>query len=257
MRVSTYNVRVDTPVDWKRGKAWWFNRRKKVLDNIELWTPDILGVQEIKHWLQFLSMIPRMWMMGYDWVSFGRGTTNGWFGERLAVFWDKKMYKMIRHEVKFFSETPNKSSYGWDAKYKKFFLKVYLEDLRTKEVVIVYNNHFDSVGLKARIESAKMLAEDIKATKKQFKGSPIIALGDFNTNESMEGYGIITEAIKDSYYLADILAQSAKNTYTRFMPAYDENERVDLIFTNKKAIHYANWYDNIASDHNMVTVKIK
>lgn len=69
----SFNIRYNNPDD---GEFAWTNRKEKVVDMIQYYGPDILGLQEV---LNDQVIFLHKNLPGYDWVGVGRddGKTSG------------------------------------------------------------------------------------------------------------------------------------------------------------------------------------
>ena len=70
LSVMTYNIRYDSPND---GPDHWDIRRKMLVDQVNFYAPDVLGVQEaMLHQMEYLQSN----LKGYRYVGVGRDDGN-------------------------------------------------------------------------------------------------------------------------------------------------------------------------------------
>lgn len=105
----------------------------------------------------------------------------------------KKERFSIRQEGAFYlSETPETKSVGWDAKNERSCQWVLLENVENGARFFVYNTHLDHVGVRARMESAKMIAEELKTLE-----YPYLLGGDLNCEGESYPYKTLCEVLLD------------------------------------------------------------
>ena len=61
---------------------------------------------------------------------------------------------------------------GWDAVCVRIVTWVHLKEIKTGNTFYVFNTHFDHVGDTARLESARLIKQEIKAIAKDETGYP-------------------------------------------------------------------------------------
>ncbi|MBL7735655.1 MAG: endonuclease/exonuclease/phosphatase family protein [Chitinophagaceae bacterium] len=190
--VGTFNIRLDKDTDIGN---LWVDRQPVIASMIRFHDFDILGTQEgMRHQLDELqASLPE-----YSWYGEDRGD----FGGHSAIFFKKKKYKLLKGGDLWFSETPEKPSYDWDACSNRMLSWVKLEEISTGRVIFFFNTHLDSKGEIARQKSSKMALEWIKDIA---GNDPVIFTGDFNSNMKSEPYLIIRRSgiLEDSYFSAN------------------------------------------------------
>jgi endonuclease/exonuclease/phosphatase family metal-dependent hydrolase len=89
----------------------------------------------------------------------------------------------------------------------------------------------DHIGVKARLESSKLVLEKIKALA---GNEPVILTGDFNSDQTSEGYKIISGSgiLQDSYETAEV-RYATNGTFNNFNPQQKTDIRIDHIFVSK------------------------
>lgn len=225
-RVLTYNIRLDTTAD---GVNQWGKRKEKVAQLIRHQAPAVFGVQEALH-NQMLDL--QALMPDYAWYGTGRDDGKA-KGEFSAIFYQKK-YLMAQDSGTFWlSETPDvPGSKSWDAAITRVcsWVKLGLKDVQGKSFY-VFNTHFDHVGERARLESMKLIAQNVK---KIAGDAPYVLMGDFNCEPSSAPYAIAQD--KSLWSLTDAWAADGANaeakpcTFTGFKMEGAECRRIDYVF---------------------------
>jgi endonuclease/exonuclease/phosphatase family metal-dependent hydrolase len=209
IRVMSFNLRFDGAGD---GANDWLHRRDLLVRTIQRFDPELLGTQEmLGNQPAFLrENLPRCAMLGVgreDGVV--RGEING-------IFFRRDRFDLIDSGTFWLCETPEKPGIrGWDADCTRLVTFALLRDRPNngREFFFV-NTHWDHIGVRARIESAKLMRQWIadRAGKR-----PIIISGDFNIDADSEPYRILLGAdLRDTYRLANPLRAENEGTYHGF-----------------------------------------
>lgn len=166
----TFNIRYANPDD---GPNYWDNRRDAVVRMVEEVQPGVMGIQEgLAAQVAFLDSA----LTEYAYVGVGRddGRTAG---EYAAVFYVDSLYAPVEEGHFWLSETPDSASLGWDAACIRIATWVRLRERATGREFLVFNTHFDHVGVEARRQSARLLVNRVH----EFGDSiPAVIMGDFN-----------------------------------------------------------------------------
>jgi len=219
VKVMTYNIRLDTPVD---SINQWPKRTQKVVDLIRKYDPDILGVQEAIHH-QLMDLVKNL--PQYDYVGVGRddGKTKG---EYSAILYKKEKFSVLQQGTFWLSETPDvPGSKSWDAAITRVASWAKLKDKKTGKDFLSINTHFDHIGKEARRNSADLLK---KKANELGKDLPVIITGDFNCMRSDPPYSTIMnpEGIK----LIDPLPGEPVGTFCGFKVNGIECRAIDYLF---------------------------
>lgn len=166
----TFNIRYANPDD---GPDYWNNRREAVVRMVEDVKPGVMGIQEgLAPQVAFLDSA----LTGYSYVGVGRDDGKQ-AGEYAAVFYDDSLYAPVADGHFWLSETPDSAALGWDAVCIRIATWVKLKEKATGREFLVFNTHFDHIGVVARQESAKLLLSRVH----EFGDSiPTVIMGDFN-----------------------------------------------------------------------------
>lgn len=170
LRVMTFNIRYANPDD---GPDYWDNRREAVVRMVEDVNPGVMGIQEgLASQVAFLDSA----LAGYSYVGVGRDDGRE-AGEYAAVFYKDSLYTPVTDGHFWLSETPDTAGLGWDAVCIRIATWVKLRERTTGREFLVFNTHFDHIGVVARQESAKLLLSRVH----EFGDSiPTVIMGDFN-----------------------------------------------------------------------------
>jgi endonuclease/exonuclease/phosphatase family metal-dependent hydrolase len=173
----SYNIRLDVKSD---GENQWNNRKDKVAALMNYYEADFIGGQEVQHHqLQYLQQN----LTGYNYIGVGRDDGKK-AGEYSCIFYKKDTYKVLQQSTFWLSLTPDTVSKGWDAAIVRVCTYGLFLHKMTKQKVWVFNTHFDHVGIKARLESAKLIVKKIKELNTA--QLPVIITGDFNSKSEEE-----------------------------------------------------------------------
>jgi len=194
--VGTYNIRYDNAKDVQNGNGWP-QRAPVIASLIRFHQFDVIGVQEacLNQLQDLQSLLP-----GYAYSGCGRDDGKD-AGEHAAIFYKKSAFSLLKTGTFWLSETPARPSVGWDAKLNRICTWVKLENNATHKPMLVFNTHFDHQGVVAREESARLIIQSIKKIAGDL---PAILTGDFNVDQTSEGYKIIhdSDLLDDSFETA-------------------------------------------------------
>jgi endonuclease/exonuclease/phosphatase family metal-dependent hydrolase len=202
----------------------WSQRAPVIASLIRFHKFDVLGVQEA-----YRSQLNDLQALMPAYAFSGRGRDDGReAGEHAAIFYRKDAFTLQAEGMFWLSETPEKPSIGWDAKFNRVCTWVKLEDHKTRKAFFVFNTHFDHQGSIARAESARLI---LKAVTKISGGQPAILTGDFNVNQTSESYKLIHDSgLLDDSYETTTERYALNGTPNGFnINSYSES-RIDHIF---------------------------
>jgi len=224
--VASYNLRFDNPKD---SGNLWINRAPVVAALIRFHDFDVFGTQEgLKNQLDDITTA----LPGY--TRYGVGRDDGKEkGEHSAIFFKKDKFRLLNQGDFWLSETPEKPGPGWDAKLNRICSWVLLQDIKSKKKCYFFNVHFDHQGVKARVESSKLILQKIKSIA---GNQPVVLTGDFNGDHNSEWYLEIADSgiMKDTYKLVDH-PYANNGSFNSFgaSAALQKNDIIDHIFVSK------------------------
>jgi len=262
---ATYNLRIRTKAD--TGERKWKNRKIHIAKLIRNYGFDIFAAQEIvdiKQKKNLEKLLPE-----YKHISYGRNDQKGKKGERLAIFYNKDKFLLQEQDQGFFflSETPDKVSKGWDAKYNRICMYAKFFEKNSAKNFYVFNTHFDHIGGLARQESAKLISE--KITEITGDSVPVFLMGDFNSSPTDTlFYNILSNQLYDCQKVENSteengLSPGTFNDWKGKETYFPETQRIDFIFVKNETnvIQYKVLHDQFVdeifpSDHFPVKIKI-
>ncbi|RZK63358.1 MAG: endonuclease/exonuclease/phosphatase family protein [Pedobacter sp.] len=222
INIITYNIRLNVASD---GVNAWPNRKENVKALVKFHDADILCVQEALP-EQFDALLENS---NFDVVGVGRedGKRKGEFS---AVYYDKDRFTKKDGGTFWLSETPDVPSKGWDAALNRVCSWVRLYDRINKKEFLVFNTHYDHIGVKARIESAKLLKRKIQEIAPTL---PVVFTGDLNVTPETEAIATIKSFLTDAKEVSIEPAYGPNGTFNAFDFNSDLKNRIDYIFVNK------------------------
>jgi endonuclease/exonuclease/phosphatase family metal-dependent hydrolase len=232
IRIITYNIRVSLPED---GINAWPNRKNQVVALLRFHQPDIFGLQEalIDQIEDIHSKLPIM-----KWVGIGRDDGKE-SGEYSPIFYDSEKFIALKEGWFWLSETPDKPGLGWDATCNRTCTWLLLNEIKSNQRFMVFNTHFDHIGVKARLESARLILQKIKDLNTD--NLPVILTGDFNMTPDQEPISVLTTELIDSKSISKEPPYGPTGTFNGFKFDSPLNSRFDYIFvsTNINVNQYA------------------
>jgi endonuclease/exonuclease/phosphatase family metal-dependent hydrolase len=263
LRVMSYNIRYGTAED---GINHWDRRKDFLVGTIRAFDPDVLGTQET---LGFQRDYLAKQLTDHE--GFGVGRDDGKDGgEMMAVYWRKGRFTKLAGGHFWLSPTPEQpGSKGWDTVFPRMATWVKLEDRLNLKAppILLLNTHFDHRGQQARLESARLLRQQIA---KLGKGCSIVLTGDFNSGEGSGPYKALFDPLDDapsivvdSYRVLHRERQADEGTATGFLAVNTKGSRIDWIACSRDwqvtaaAIDRTEREGRTPSDHFAVTAILR
>ncbi|WP_113638738.1 endonuclease/exonuclease/phosphatase family protein [Nubsella zeaxanthinifaciens] len=252
INIITYNIRYATEND---GINAWSKRKDNVKALVKFHEADILCTQEaLAEQFDFL-------LENSDFEAVGAGRDDGKRkGEFSPIYYNKNRFSKKDGGVFWLSQTPNVPSKGWDAMFNRVCTWVRLYDKLNKNEFLVFNTHYDHVGVQARIESAKLIKQKIQEIAPKL---PVVYTGDLNVTPETEAIATIKSFLSDSKEISRQAPYGPDGTFNGFKFDSPLKDRIDYIFVNKgfKVQKYAVLSDSkdqrYFSDHLPVFAQIK
>ncbi|QNN43207.1 endonuclease/exonuclease/phosphatase family protein [Pedobacter roseus] len=222
INIITYNIRLNVASD---GVNAWPNRKDNVKALVKFHDADILCVQEALP-EQFDALLENS---NFDVVGVGRddGKRKGEFS---AVYFDKDRFTKKDGGTFWLSQTPDVPSKGWDAALNRVCSWIKLYDKLNKKEFIVFNTHYDHIGVQARIESAKLLKQKIQQIAPTL---PVVFTGDLNVTPETEAIATIKSFLTDAKEVSVEAPYGPAGTFNGFHFDSDLKDRIDYVFVNK------------------------
>lgn len=167
----SFNIRYATADD---GPNNWANRMKAVPEMLKDVRPTVFGLQEALD--AQLSYIGKT-CGEYGYVGVGRDDGK-LKGERMTVHYLRDEVELLDWGTWWLSETPEKPSLGWDAKYIRTATWTKMRMKADGREFYFVNTHLDHKGKLARIEGLALIIDKIAEMNPD--GLPVILTGDFN-----------------------------------------------------------------------------
>lgn len=225
--VMSYNIRYDNPDDKPNN---WDNRKEFLISQLNFYAPDVFGTQEgLVHQLKDIDAGLE------DYTYFGVGRDHGDDrGEFTAIFYNKEKLNLLEQSTFWLSETPTIPSKGWDAALPRICTYGLFENKEDGSKFMVFNTHFDHVGVKAREESSKLILKKIKELNPD--NLPVVVTGDFNLESDSPGVQVILTQMADAHLAAGENAFGPEGTFNGFEFNEPVERRIDYIFVSADRI---------------------
>jgi len=229
LKILTYNIRLDTPVD---GQNAWEFRKDSVGTFLRETKADIIGLQEVEHnqLIDIQNALP-------DYVYVGVGREDGYKkGEFSPVFFNTSILELLNSGTFWLSETPEVAgSRGWDATCERVCSWASLRSKNSGDTLFAFNTHFDHIGVQARSKSARLILKRIDLIA---GNHAVVLMGDFNsttderTYQRLDGDSITNLTDSRNTYQNDSLDYEI--TFTGFDQIPENDKLIDFIFINRK-----------------------
>lgn len=222
INVITYNIRYATEKD---GAHAWSKRKDNVKALVKFHDTDILCTQEaLAEQYDFI-------LENSDFEAVGAGRDDGKRkGEFSPIYYNKNRFNKKDGGVFWLSQTPDVPSKGWDAMFNRVCTWVRLYDKLNKKEFLVFNTHYDHVGVQARIESAKLIKQKIQEIAPKL---PVIYTGDLNVTPETDAIATIKSFLSDSKEVSVEPPYGPEGTFNGFDFNSPLKNRIDYIFVNK------------------------
>lgn len=223
--IISYNIRYDNPDDAPNN---WDNRKDFLISQLNFYNPDVFGIQE-----GLIHQVKEIDQGLKDYAYFGVGRDHGdERGEHTAVFYNTERVDLLEESTFWLSLTPEEPSKGWDAALPRTCTYGIFRNKSDGTKFMVFNTHFDHVGVQARAESSKLILE--KITEMNTEHYPVVVTGDFNLESDSPGVQVILTKMKDTHTAAGENAFGPDGTFNGFKFDKPVKNRIDYIFVSDK-----------------------
>lgn len=252
VNVISYNIRYNNPND---GEHAWPGRKADVINLLKFHKADIFCLQEAL--VGQVNEIDRAFQE-YDYVGVGRDDGKK-AGEYAPVFYDANRFKKIHSGHFWLSETPGIPALGWDADCIRICSWVRLQEKSSDKQFVVFNTHFDHIGMEARKNAADLILHKIQSLA---ANEPVILCGDLNLPPESVPVRKISAMLNDSFTVSELPPHASVSTWSGFTYDNEQGDRIDYIFVSKdiKVLRYAGLTDarnkRYFSDHLPVFAEI-
>ena len=223
--VGTYNLRNKNDGDAQKGNGWDV-RKTVVAQLLQYHEFDIFGTQECFY--QQLQDLKEL-LPGYEYVGIGRDDGKQG-GEHSAIFYRTDKFEAVESGNFWLSETPDKPGLGWDAACVRICTWAHFRCRETGFEFLFFNLHMDHVGVKARVESAKLVQQKMREFGSEL---PAILTGDFNIDQNHPSFKEIIASgdLKDSYEAAE-MKYALNGTFNGFRANNCTTSRIDHVLVS-------------------------
>lgn len=228
VRVSlvTYNIRYDNKGD---GLNAWDHRKINLATQVLKYKPDFIGIQEgLHHQVRYLDSF----LVDYNYIGVGRDDGSE-AGEYSAIFYRHNRFNPKISNTFWLSPTPDKVSIGWDAALERICTYGRFED-KSGKAFWIFNTHFDHVGEEARIASAELIIEKIKALT--MLQDPVFLMGDFNLQLASEPIKKLSNVLTNIHPIQNSKSTDLSTTFNGFKLDHEYHSIIDYIFYNGENI---------------------
>lgn len=179
LRLLTANLRYENHED--TGPRAWSQRIANVVKAIRSEQPDLIGIQEALH-----GQAADLWASLPDYELHGVGRDDGKrAGEYAAILYRRDRFEAdpAKSGTFWLSATPDvPGSKTWGNTIPRETAWLTLTDRQSGQKFLAYCTHWDHQNQPSREHAAMLIAEHIDAHAPP--GTPVVLLGDFNSNES-------------------------------------------------------------------------
>ncbi|WP_106790805.1 endonuclease/exonuclease/phosphatase family protein [Aquimarina sp. Aq78] len=252
--VMSYNIRYNNPND---NENWWENRKQEVVQMIQYYSPDILGIQEgLNDQVKYVDTM----LTNYSFVGVGRGDGHQ-AGEYAALFFNINTIELIETKTFWLSEKTDTVSIGWDASMERIVTYGQFRDKSTRDTIHVFNCHYDHLGEIARENSSKLVLRLIK--KMKIENERIAVIGDLNCLPNTRPIQILKTKLEDSFESSKTSPYGPIGTFNGFNSEKKIISRIDYILIKNIVVNsYSNIDDRrrnnlLLSDHLPVFIRIE
>ncbi len=219
MRVMSYNLRC---CDDANGHSV-DERAPRVLGIIRDFSPDLMGLQEVTpRWEKHLAALEDV----YGKILMFRSEDSL---EATPVFYKKSVFELLSGDHFWLSETPDKSSKGWGARYHRICTVARLRHRDSGLVFTYLNTHFD-FNPEFQRESAKLLC----GFADTIRDGALILTADFNFEVGCEAHSVLSSAYSDFRQVAS--SGNMQGTMNNYSPDPSRHRLIDFLFYKGDAL---------------------
>jgi len=220
LKVMSFNIRYGTARD---GDNAWPLRRGAVIEVIEAFGAEVLGLQEALHFQieELVAAMPR-----YERIGVGRDDGIE-AGEYAAILIDRSRLEVLAQGTFWFSDTPGvPGSASWGNDIPRICTWARLRDRASGHAFHVYNVHWDHISQPSRERSAELLmrtiarqalgGEDPSASDQP---EPVIVTGDFNAGETNPAFRRLLGERSEAREVVEAPERALLDTFRLLYPA--------------------------------------
>ena len=252
--IMSFNIRYDNPNDAENS---WDNRKNELVNLIEYYHPDFLGIQEgLLNQVEFIKNN----CSNYSMIGVGREDGDK-KGEFVAVYYDTVKYELIEQNTFWLSENTDTVSVGWDAALERICTYGKFIDRQTSELIHIFNTHFDHKGIKAQEMSANLIL--MKISERNLENSQVIVMGDLNCEPQSEPIRILKTKLIDGIEVSEKKFYGPEGSFNGFDTELIIDRRIDYIFIKNLIVNYYQHIDDKRlnnywiSDHLPILIELR
>jgi len=255
IKVMTFNVRYKSDANGHSIAE----RAPRVEKTVETHSPDIIGMQEVvPEWDEELT---KRFSDTYGLLTHYRSTKNP---EGHTILYKKSVFEFVDEGFFWISTTPEKERKGWGGTLPRIASWVLLKHRETNRQVMFFTYHGNATD-----EFAKNACDLIVKKMREYPDAAYILTGDFNRNDTSDGYAYFAEHFADARKTASETGWSDEDGtcprgYPNPGPATGHGKVIDHIFVDAEKIAALSLtidttqYDGyFASDHYAVVANIR
>lgn len=192
LRICSYNTLRSSFT----GGENWKDRCQTILEHIELWEPDVIGMQETSR--DDIRDLYKKLKKNFDYIAItpeimGPSVTRFRATSELPLWWNKKRFSLVEKGwLEFNIINPVKcgvnvsdESWGNGQDGNKAAIWAILLDKKNGKEICLFNLHLPTRSDPAKLATAKMLAHEVERVAGD---RPVFITGDFNTDERSLAY---------------------------------------------------------------------
>lgn len=176
----------------------------------------------------------------WDYIGVGRDDGKE-AGEYSPIFFRPAVWQLQNWTTIWLSPTPNVPSKGWDAGSIRILTIGDFYHRQTGAWIIAMNTHFDNVGTISRLNSAKIVTNEINKrlnVTSYGKRPSILLTGDLNSEPGQEAYQYFTRPTSPIFDVRDKIPEAYRygnrnGTFTGFDG--ETGHLLDHIFLDKRS----------------------
>ena len=239
LRLLTHNIRYATSSPFPN-EAPWPDRLPLLLSELQYNTrhcaSSFICLQEVLHnqLTDILHGLP-----GWEYIGVGRDDGKQ-AGEYSPILYQPSVWELKRWTTLWLSETPDRPSQGWDAACIRILTVGIFLHKESKKTMVAMSTHLDHAGPKARIESVKLILQEITGCEDRVDAGgevPVFLAGDFNSAPDDEGYKTMTSETSPMRDVQSMVSTVKRyghfDTFTGFKGEAPK-ARIDFLFINDR-----------------------
>ena len=205
---------------WGSGENSIAERTTRFTKLIEMYAPDIIGVQEATpQWREYLyANMP-------DFEHIGLPRQEGPKGESCDIFWRTDKYTLLSGGTRWLTYTPNVISVLEASSHYRVFTWAVLKEKENDKEFLVCNVHTDYITQEVCLEQLKLMVQFAQ----EFH-MPTIYMGDMNMHRNHSGYAYMHSTFEDVFEGAGQKDSRQARTIHGFGAKADD---CDYIFVNE------------------------